>query len=259
MTEHTSTVRLVIAYDGSDFHGWQKQPSLPTVEGSLRSALAVLKNHPDPFTLEFQGASRTDAGVHASGQVASFPHIPGKTEWDYVRALNSLTPDSILVRSAEILEYPFNARFDSKGKRYEYRIWNQRYPEPLERHRSWTFGLPLDASKMQSAADLLVGEHDFSAFRAADCQSESTIRQIFSIEVHDEKPLIRIVVRGNAFMKNMVRIIAGTLVETGEGRMAAGQVLEALEKGNRRIAGRTAPAQGLCLMEVFYESPEEPH
>lgn len=252
MTEVEQMVRAVIAYDGTELHGWAKQPGLPTVQGWLMEALSTIHNRPAE-TIQFQGASRTDAGVHASGQVASFLRDARLNEWDYERGMNALTPQSILIRKIEFLDFPFNARFDSQGKRYEYRIWNQRYPEPLERYRTWTFGSELDLDAMREAAAFLVGEKDFAAFRAADCQSNSTIRKIFSISITQEGKLIRIVVQGNAFMKNMVRIIAGSLAEVGEGRIPAARIKEALESRDRRLAGRTAPPEGLCLMEVFYD------
>jgi len=251
MTEVNQMVRAVIAYDGTELHGWAKQPGLPTVQGLLMEALGTMLNRPAE-TVQLQGASRTDAGVHASGQVASFVRDPRLNEWDYERGLNALTPHSILVRSIEFLDFPFNARFDSQGKRYEYRIWNQRYPEPLERHRTWTFGAELDLDAMREASAFLIGEKDFAAFRAADCQSVSTIRKITSIEIVQEGRLVRIVVKGNAFMKNMVRIIAGSLAEVGEGRIPPDRIKDALDAGDRRLAGRTAPPEGLCLMEVFY-------
>lgn len=246
------TLRLVIAYDGGPFHGWQYQPGLPTVQGELIAALARILDQPED-TIQFQGASRTDAGVHAMGQVASIAFDPRRTVWDYIRGLNALTPDAILVRRGELLDFPFNARFDSKGKHYEYRIWNHSYPEPLERHRTWTYGPQLDVEKMQEAALHLVGEHDFAAFRARDCQASTTVREIFGVDVVREHELIRITVRGNAFLKNMVRIIAGTLLEVGDSRRTPDSIKTALQSLDRKDAGRTAPPHGLCLMEVFYD------
>ncbi|MEZ4461388.1 MAG: tRNA pseudouridine(38-40) synthase TruA [bacterium] len=249
-------LRLHIAYDGTGFHGWQAQPDgVKTVQGSINAALARFLNI-DESEVQLQGASRTDAGVHALGQVASLRFDDRREVWDYVRALNALTPDSISINHGQVMADGFNARHDSHGKRYEYRIWNHRFVHPLLRHRTWSFRHELDLGLMQEAASYLVGEHDFSAFRASDCQQLSTVRQMWRVDVTKDGPDVRIVVEGSAFLKNMVRIMAGTLAEIGCGQLPPDAVLRGLESGNRADVGMTAQPQGLTLQEVFY--PEHP-
>lgn len=245
-------LRLHISYDGTPFHGWQFQPGgVSTVQGHLLEALARFLNL-DPAEVQIQGASRTDAGVHALGQVASLPFDPRRNVWDYVRALNALTPDAISVNHGQLLEPPFNARHDNGGKRYEYRIWNHRFPHPLLRERTWNFRHHLDIVRMQSAAQMMVGKHNFGAFRAADCQQISTERELWHVAVDKDGPDVRIVVEGTAFLKNMVRIIAGTLAEVGCGQLEPDAVEKALRTGKRADAGMTAQPQGLTLVHVFY-------
>ena len=251
-----ASVRLHIAYDGVPFHGWQFQPHAVTVEGALLDALAQLLDRPVDG-IEFQGASRTDAGVHAIGQVASLRYDADRSPWDIIRGLNGLTPETICVNHVEPVDEGFNARHDSGGKRYRYTIWNNRWPHPLRSNRSWTVAGRLDLAKMRRAAGHLVGTHDFSGFRAADCGSMTTVRQITRVELLEgPAPELELVVEGTAFLKYMVRILAGTLVDIGLGRLKPDAVLEALATGDRGKAGRTAPPQGLCLEEVFY--PDHP-
>jgi tRNA pseudouridine38-40 synthase len=249
-------LRLHIAYDGSPYHGWQAQPGgLETVQGHLIDALARFLGKP-PADIQLQGASRTDAGVHALGQVASLPFDDRRTVWDYIRGLNALTPDPICINHGQLMDGPFNARHDSGGKRYEYRIWNHRFTHPLLIQRTWNFRHPLDTELMQIAANHLVGKHDFSAFRAADCQQLSTERELWKIEILKDGPDVRIIVEGTAFLKYMVRIITGTLAEIGCGQLQPEDILKALQSGNRIHAGMTAPPQGLTLQKVYY--PDHP-
>lgn len=242
-------IRLHIAYQGTDFHGWQKQPHCETVEGEIRNAAHQLLNGGD---FEFQGASRTDAGVHAIGQVANLKHTSDRSVWDFVRALNAMTPRSIRINHAEAISENFNARHHSDGKRYRYHIFQHRFPNPLQGHMQWEVKGRLNTEDMKKAAALLRGEHDYSAFRASDCQSKSTIRRVNTIDVLPYESHIEIVVVGNAFLKNMVRIFAGTLVEVGLGQRDVNSVHDALKSLDRQNAGRTAPARGLVLEEVFY-------
>ncbi len=246
-------IRLHIAYQGTDFHGWQRQPDCSTIEGEIRLAIAKLLNT-DAF--EFQGASRTDAGVHALGQVANLKHDTDRSIWDFVRGLNSMTPNSIRINHAEEIDLDFNARHQSDGKRYRYNIFRHRFPNPLQGHMQWEVKGDLKASDMHAAGQFLLGEHDFSAFRASDCQAKSTIRLMHEIRVIEHASHLEIVVVGNAFLKNMVRIITGTLVEVGLGQKRVDQMAEILNGKVRAAAGRTAPARGLLLDEVFY--PDHP-
>jgi tRNA pseudouridine38-40 synthase len=247
------TLRLHIAYDGTGYAGWQKQPDQPTIEGSIHHALTVVMGGRSPLT--FQGASRTDAGVHAAGQVASFVHDTTRTPWDFVRGLNALTPHKICINHAEEVVGDFNARFSSRGKRYEYTIWNHRFEHP-HIMQAWRIAQPLDLDRMRAASSLLLGEHDFASFRASGCQAKTTVRDLSRIDISSDQEWVKIIVEGTAFMRHMVRILVGTLAEFGLGRRSPTEMKSILSACNRQHAGRTAPAKGLCLLEVFY--PDHP-
>jgi tRNA pseudouridine38-40 synthase len=241
--------RLIIEYDGEGFSGWQKQPGRRTVQGAIEAALAVVARE----EIRIQGASRTDAGVHALGQVASFEtalELDPRRLADGVSAL--CRPDAAIVR-AELAPPGFNARRDAKGKRYLYRLLNRTSPSPLCARTSWHLREPLDLVAMRAAAAILVGTHDFAGFRAADCGREDTVRTISAFDVSERGDgVVEVEVRGTAFLKNMVRIMVGTLVAVALGKMTTAGVARALETGDRTLAGQTAPAHGLTLVEVFY-------
>ncbi len=241
--------RLTIEYNGAPFSGWQTQPDQRTVQGDLQSALAILLRGPT----RLQGAGRTDAGVHAVGQAASFETDVPITEDRIRKGLTALCRPDIAVVRAEAVADGFNARFDARGKHYRYHIFNRSAPSPLRRGTAYHVPRPLDLDAMAAAAARLIGEHDFAAFRAADCGRENTVRRITDITVKRDDALITVDVRGTAFLKYMVRIIAGTLVDVGLGRLTPDDVEEALRVRDRTRAGRTAPAHGLTLMAVFYE------
>lgn len=245
-----NTIRLHIAYDGVAYHGWAEQPDVPTVQGTLQRALRKLLNDAD---VALQGASRTDAGVHALGQVASFSHQTSRTVWDFVRGLNALTPDDIAIWHAEAVHERFNARHSSTGKRYRYRIWPYRFHDPLRRGQTWLVKQTLDVDVMRHAATFLVGTHDFASFRAADCQAATTIRELTRVELEQVDDEIVVWVEGSAFLKYMVRNIVGTLVDIGTGLRAPDSIPTILGARSRTRAGVCAPPHGLTLMEVFYE------
>lgn len=248
------TLRLLVSYDGTDFVGWQRQPNGPSVQGALEDALRRLTG----AEVGVRGAGRTDAGVHALGQVVTFQtesRLPVDT---FRRGLNALVPPSIAVLEAGEVEAGFDARFSASGKMYRYQIWNGLVRAPLLLRTHWHVARPLDVGAMQGAAGVLLGRHDFAAFRAADCERKTTVRQVRRVAVRWPDPGRReeifIEVEATAFLKNMVRIIVGTLVEVGKGRMTAAQV-EALLRGPapaRARAGPTAPAHGLLLYRVDY-------
>ena len=255
-TEYKSPVRhirLVVEYDGTELCGWQRQANGPTVQGHLEAALAQLLAHDVAVT----GASRTDAGVHASGQVASFRTERPIALHGIRRGLNSLLPPAIAI--AEVIEAPddFHPRFSATGKHYRYLLWTRSERSPRWRNRVWHHPAGLDLAAMRQAVVALLGEHDFSAFRAAGCTAKTTTRRIDEIAIEAaggaEPWLIAIDVRGNAFLRNMVRILVGTLVEVGEGRRPQAQVAEILAARDRTRAGITAPAQGLELVSVRYD------
>ncbi len=244
------TFRLVIEYDGTDFSGWQVQPGgIRTVQGVLEEALGtVLRKH-----VRIQGAGRTDAGVHALGQVASFECDTDIEPERLIRSLSGLAGPEVAVVDAAIARDGFNARFDSNGKHYRYAIVSRRSPSPLKRYTTLFVPQQLDLDRMRLAASLLVGKHDFAGFRAADCERENTVRELTEIAIEGDKDgFVTIDVKGNAFLKNMVRIIAGTLVDISRGRLDPEIVPKVLKSGDRTQAGPTAPAHGLTLVEVFY-------
>jgi tRNA pseudouridine38-40 synthase len=243
-------IRLVVEYDGSQLHGWQRQDNAPTVQQHLEEALAKLLTH----EVQVTGASRTDAGVHARGQVASF-----RTEREIPlhgvrRGLNSLLPAAIAVRDAAEVADDFHPRFSATSKHYRYTILMRNERSPRYRDHAWHHPEALDVSAMHDAARALIGEHDFSAFRAAGCTAKTTMRRVDSIALTRlQLQLLEIDIRGNAFLRQMVRIIVGTLAEVGAGKRAPTQVAEILASKDRTKAGITAPAHGLELIEVRYD------
>ena len=242
------TLRLVVEYEGTDFHGWQVQNDVRTVQGELEAAFAQMTGE----VVRITGAGRTDAGVHALGQVASLRTTHPIDTGELLRGLNAITAPDVTVRSVEVAEEGFSARFSASGKLYRYRILNRREPSALRRRTCWHVRAPLDLEAMRGAAALLVGTHDFSAFRAADCVREDPTVTLERVDVVAREDEVVLQVRGPAFLKNMVRIIAGTLVEVGRGKLDAGAVGDALGTGDRSRAGPTAPALGLVLVEVAY-------
>jgi tRNA pseudouridine38-40 synthase len=249
-------ILLTIAYDGTGFSGWQRQPNARTVCGELEQLLSSTLGIP----VELFGASRTDAGVHARGQSASFSGMMGIPAQGIVRAVNDILSPSRLEQSGEIrivsaTEKPlgFHARYDAKGKRYSYRIRNAREPDLFLRNYCYQVAEPLNEEAMQEAAGQLVGEHDFRCFLSAGGNPQkSTVRRIDTCSVERRGEEIFLNVSGNGFLYHMVRNIIGTLVEIGAGRRSEADMKRILESGVRSAAGHTAPPQGLYLEEVFY-------
>jgi tRNA pseudouridine38-40 synthase len=242
------TLRLIIEYDGTDFSGWQRQAGQRTVQQCLEEAFATMTGG----TACVRGAGRTDAGVHADGQVASVEVASRIPALGFMRGLNSNLPRDIAVLDVADMPAGFNARWGARGKIYRYQIWNHPVRSPRRSRDSWHVFAPLDVHAMREAAALLCGEHDFSAFRAADCERRTTVRVLRRFDVHRDAGLITCEVEGTAFLKNMVRILVGTLVAVGHGKMAAATISELLNHGDRTKAGMTAPACGLTLAKVIY-------
>ena len=240
-------IRLVIAYRGAAYSGWQIQPSTPTVQGEIERRLEQMTGSP----CRLRAAGRTDAGVHAEGQLANFRTESAIAVGAFMRGLNALLPDDIAILSAEEVEIDFDSRRHNRGKHYRYRIWNQRAPSAGLAAAVWHLHRPLDLAAMARASRHLVGTFDFSAFRSASCDCETTTRTIYRCSVAADGPERRIDVEGTAFLKNMVRIIAGTLVDVGRGRRDPESLAELLASGDRTRAGVTAPARGLTLVRVF--------
>ncbi len=244
-------IKLTVAYDGTAYSGFQKQSGsgLRTIQSELENALSVLAKRPVPIV----GAGRTDAGVHALGQVVHFETgawtIPTER---IVLALNARLPDDIAAVSAEEVEPDFHARYSAVAKTYVYSIYNRKIPSPFRRLYSYHFPWPLDVDAMQQAAGHLVGQHDFSSFQASGRPVKSAVRTLFGAEVVTDKPMVRIVVRGDGFLYQMVRIIAGTLIEVGRGRLDPDMLPGIIASRDRSRAGQTAPPHGLRLERVEY-------
>ena len=243
-------IAMVIQYDGSRFSGWQRQPNQLTVQGELERVLSVLCAKP----IEVNGTSRTDAGVHAAGQVASFSGEFAIPTENILRAANNLLPSDISVAHVWEAKEEFHPRFDAKGKTYLYRILNSKVRDPFRSRYTWWVDRTLDVEAMRKASKLLIGEKDFAAFESSGAQnSTGTVREIYDIEIkQSDDDEIHIWVKGNAFLYNMVRIITGTLVEVGLGKKTPDQIPKIIESCNRNEAGRTAPPQGLCLAKVHF-------
>ncbi len=245
--------RILVAYEGTAYHGWQIQSVDRSVEGDLTQAAArILDCSLDE--VKVQGASRTDSGVHALGQVAHIAYEVDRerSTWDFVRGLNALTDDDICVVYVEPVPEGFHARHSARGKIYRYEIWNHRFAHPHRHRRQWRVNGELDFEAMQQAAEKLVGEHDFEAFRAADCDAVTTVRELRRVEVSRDGPRVVIEVEGTAFLKYMVRIIVGTLVYIGAGTREPSVIDAMFETRDRALGGITAPPSGLTLVEVFY-------
>jgi tRNA pseudouridine38-40 synthase len=279
-------IRLVVAYDGTDFHGWQRQPSLPTVQGLLEETIARLCQEP----VILYGSGRTDAGVHALAQVANFTATCRIPCANLVKALNALLPPAVRVRAASDVAPGFHARYDVRSKTYRYRIVRAPICLPFVSRFAWHCDYPLDLGQMAEAARLLVGEHDFTSFAASthseedvaplgkkeapagmprraggtgratnlratgDGQPASAVRTVFSSKLfwRQRTELLAYEVRGSGFLHHMVRNMVGTLVEVGRGKLAPPDVLRILQARDRTLAGPTAPAHGLCLVRVDY-------
>lgn len=241
-------VLLRVAYDGTAYSGWQIQPNAVTIEQRLGEALADLFGH----TVEIIGASRTDAGVHALGNVAVFDVDTRMSASKISYALNTRLPEDIrVVQSKEVAE-DFHPRHLDCVKTYEYKIWNDTFPNPTVRLYSYFQYGGIDVGLMNEAAAYLVGEHDFTSFCAAGSQVENKVRTVYSLEIEQEDRMIKIKITGNGFLYNMVRIIAGTLIKVGQGAMTPEDVQKALDGRNRQLAGPTAPACGLTLVGIKY-------
>ena len=244
---HRSTWRFVVAYHGARFSGWQRQDNARTVQQVLEDALTTLSTEP----VAVRSAGRTDAGVHARGQLVSATFSTRVPPEKMVLAAGSRLPDDVAVLRADIVADGFDARRDSIAKRYVYRIHNDAARDPLDGGMCWHVRGRLDVDAMRAAAAVLVGEHDYEAFRATDCQAAHARRYLWRVDVVDRRPRIEIEVRGNAFCKNQVRIMAGTLLDVGRGRLAGGDVARILASRDRTQAGVTAPALGLTMEEVY--------
>ena len=242
-------VGLIVAYDGTNYCGWQVQPNGITIQGELNRCLSELLGE----EIETIGASRTDAGVHAMGNVAVFDtetRMPGE-KISY--ALNQRLPEDIRIQLSEEMPMDFHPRYCDSVKTYEYRILNRRFQIPTERLYSYFYHYKLDEKKMREATSYLIGRHDFASFCGAGAQVKSTVRTIRSVDVERFGDMVTIRISGEGFLYNMVRIIAGTLIEIGNGQYPPERMQEILDARDREWAGPTAPAKGLTLLGIQYE------
>lgn len=252
--------RLTLQYDGTDFHGWQVQAGVPTatrtVQGELARVLSLLENRP----VTVHGAGRTDAGVHAEAQVASVRLERGFSVEKLRAAINGNLADDLRVRSIEEASEDFHARFSATGKTYRYRIFNAEFNSPFLRRYALYERRTLDPAAMRDAAQLFLGRHDWTAFSSAQTDVTSRVRTVTSLDVSarwDERhggQVIEITASAEGFLRYMVRSIAGTLIAVGRGEMSQDRITEAVATGNRTLAGKTAPPNGLTLVKVHYDA-----
>lgn len=243
-------IKLVIEYDGKEFNGWQKQPNKLNIQGEIEKAIERITGE----EVDLTASGRTDAGVHAIGQVANFKTNSNLPIQKIPIALNANLKKSIIIKSAEEVEERFHSRLNCKKKTYRYIINNSKYGTAIYRNLETHIPIKLDIQKMQEAVKYFEGEHDFKAFKASGTSSKSSVRTIYKAEVIDAgNERIYIELTGNGFLYNMVRIISGTLVEVGLGKLEPKEIEKILELKNRENAGKTLPPQGLYLVKVEYE------
>jgi tRNA pseudouridine38-40 synthase len=241
-------LKLTIAYDGSHYQGWQVQPRGRTIQGVLEEKLRLITGE----AVRLQAAGRTDAGVHAWGQVANFTtqhHIPA---FSLLKALNSMLPRDIVVQEIQEVAPDFQARYQAKSKRYVYRILQQPHPSPFERQYAWHIPRPLAVAKMRRAAEHLLGRHHFGSFQASGCGAKNLIKTVHRLDFQQNSHILRLEICADGFLRHMARNIVGTLVEVGWEKLSPDEVKSILEAHDRTRAGVCAPPQGLYLAEVEY-------
>lgn len=244
-------IKLTIAYDGTNYHGFQEQrgTGLCTIQETLEQCLTRLAGE----RIQVVGAGRTDAGVHARGQVINFRNANWPIPIERIHlALNGILPDDIVVLSAEEVLEEFHSRHSAKTKTYSYCILNDRIPSPFYRLYSYFMPVPLNIKAMEQAAAHLLGRHDFKCFQASGATVKSTVRTLYQADILKDGPLVKLVFTGDGFLYNMVRIMVGTIVQAGTGKIEPTQVIEILQACNRFKAGPTFPPQGLCMERVVY-------
>ncbi len=248
--EECYNIALCIEYDGTDFRGWQAQktPPVRSVESVLVPAIEIVANH----TIELLCAGRTDAGVHARNQIVNFITNANRTDYAWIRGINSNLPADCSVKSVFRVPLDFHARFSAVGRHYQYIIHNTPYRSALLRKCTTHINYSLNVEKMNQAAQFLVGVHDFNAFRSSECQAVSPVREIYAIHIYRHSEMIFLDIHANGFLHHMVRNIVGTLLKVGSNKEEIDFVKSVLESKDRRNAGITAPPQGLYLDSIDY-------
>lgn len=247
-----TTYKLLIEYDGTTYAGWQRQPDRPTIQMALEEALGQITR----CSISTIAASRTDAGVHALGQVVCFQSDRPMLPHEWTRALNGVLPNNISVRQTEVAADDFHARYDAHAKTYEYRILNQPARPALDRLRVWQVARPLDVNLMREASRHVLGQHDCTSFQGPAAGTKNPVCAINRIDWLHDGPLIRFTIQGDRFLKQMVRALVGTFVEIGHGKRSPDALATILEAKDRRKAGPTAPSQGLYLLRVHYKTED---
>lgn len=247
MTERN--IKLILAYDGSHYNGWQRQRNSVTIQGVIEEKIRIMLGEP----VKIIASGRTDAGVHALNQVCNFLTRSKLAPETLKKGLNSLLPEDIFIRDADYVPLEFHARYSAKAKTYEYRILNRQDPDPFRRNYLWHVRRPLDTEEMSSSLSLLVGRHDFSSFKSSGSGDIDPVRSVMTAGVHGpEDGLLRFIVEADGFLRHMVRSIVGTVVEVGLGRTDLDRFNEIFKSKDRGLAGMKAPPQGLFLMDVRY-------
>ncbi|NLD49091.1 MAG: tRNA pseudouridine(38-40) synthase TruA [Clostridiaceae bacterium] len=241
-------IKLTIEYDGSNYHGWQSQTNAVSVQETIEKAVLGLTGEKITLT----GASRTDFGVHAFGQTANFITSSSIPPDRFSYALNRMLPNDIVIKRSEEVSLDFHSRYWAKGKKYRYLVYNSNFPSAILRNRAFHVSHNLCVERMKKAAECLTGTHDFSSFKASGSSVKTSVRTITGVSFDKNEDIISFEISGDGFLYNMVRIIVGTLVDVGIGRIEPGNMAEILKECDRRKAGRTAPACGLYLVEVYY-------
>jgi len=249
MADSNRNFKLTIEYDGTRYHGWQVQPNGPSIQQEIESAIETMTRR----KVKLLGSGRTDAGVHALGQVANFTCTTAITPEVFQKGLNSILPGDIVIRQVEEVPLDFHARYDAVSKRYRYHMLNHALPSAIERHHTWWIRSPLDLSAVREGMAHIVGERDFKAFEGAGSPRSSTIRRVIDIDLaRQEAGGVTIDIHANGFLRYMVRNIVGTLVDVGLHKISPDHVKTILASRDRSKASATAPARGLFLMEVYY-------
>ena len=246
-------IKLTIEFDGTCFGGWQSQKNARAVQDVVNAAIHKLTGE----MIDVMGSSRTDSGVHALGLIANFRTESSIPPDKFAYALNTVLPEDVVIRKSEEANVDFHARYGAKRKKYRYLILNSTYPSAIMRYRAYHVDKRLNFGAMQEAVPYFLGTHDFSAFRASGSKIRSSERIIMETSLDKREDILEFEITGNGFLYNMVRIIAGTLVDVGMGRIAPYDIPSIIESKDRRKAGITAPAHGLYLVEVFYSNDKK--